>query len=367
MRAVASNTGNARIKKVNLRRGIIMTYTTEDFDFELPEELIAQTPLENRETSRLLILNKETGEIEDKHFTDIIEELNAGDALVMNDTRVLPARIYGVKPETGGQLEVLLLNNTTGDRWETLIKPAKRAKVGTVIDFGEGKLQATVVEELEHGGRIIEFHYDGVFLEILESLGEMPLPPYIKERLEDPDRYQTVYAKENGSAAAPTAGLHFTKELLEKIEAKGIRLVYLTLHVGLGTFRPVSVDNIAEHKMHSEFYRLTEESAQALNEVKAQGGRIVAVGTTSIRTLETIGQKFDGKIQADSGWTDIFITPGFEFKVVDAFSTNFHLPKSTLVMLVSAFAGRDNVLSAYNHAVQDRYRFFSFGDAMFVK
>ncbi|MGX7030575.1 tRNA preQ1(34) S-adenosylmethionine ribosyltransferase-isomerase QueA [Vagococcus zengguangii] len=344
-----------------------MTYTTEDFDFALPEELIAQTPLENRATSRLLILNKETGEMEDKHFTDIIDELNAGDALVMNDTRVLPARIYGVKPDTGGQLEILLLNNTTGDRWETLIKPAKRAKVGTVIDFGEGKLQATVVEELEHGGRVIEFNYEGVFLEILESLGEMPLPPYIKERLEDPDRYQTVYAKENGSAAAPTAGLHFTKELLEKIEAKGIRLVYLTLHVGLGTFRPVSVDNIAEHKMHSEFYRLTEEAAQALNEVKAQGGRIVAVGTTSIRTLETIGQKFDGEIKADSGWTDIFITPGFDFKVVDAFSTNFHLPKSTLVMLVSAFAGRDNVLNAYNHAVQERYRFFSFGDAMFVK
>ncbi|MGX6962123.1 tRNA preQ1(34) S-adenosylmethionine ribosyltransferase-isomerase QueA [Vagococcus xieshaowenii] len=344
-----------------------MTYTTEDFDFDLPEELIAQTPLENRATSRLLILNKETGEIEDKHFADIIEELNAGDALVMNDTRVLPARIYGVKPDTGGQLEVLLLNNTTGDRWETLIKPAKRAKVGTVIEFGEGKLHATVVEELEHGGRIIEFNYDGVFLEILESLGEMPLPPYIKERLEDPDRYQTVYAKENGSAAAPTAGLHFTKELLAAIEEKGIRLVYLTLHVGLGTFRPVSVDNIEEHKMHSEFYRLTEEAAQALNDVRSQGGRIVAVGTTSIRTLETIGQKFDGEIKADSGWTDIFITPGFDFKVVDAFSTNFHLPKSTLVMLVSAFAGRDNVLNAYHHAVEERYRFFSFGDAMFVK
>ncbi|MDT2757411.1 tRNA preQ1(34) S-adenosylmethionine ribosyltransferase-isomerase QueA [Enterococcus asini] len=341
--------------------------TTEDFDFDLPEELIAQTPLADRSASRLLVLDHKTGSVEDKHFSDILEELNPGDALVMNDTRVLPARLYGEKPDTGGHLEVLLLTNTKGDTWETLIKPAKRAKVGTKISFGDGRLQAVVEEELEHGGRVITFSYEGIFLEILESLGEMPLPPYIKERLEDPDRYQTVYAKENGSAAAPTAGLHFTKELLEKIQAKGVELVYLTLHVGLGTFRPVSVDNIADHQMHSEFYRLTEEAAGKLRKVKEGGGRIVAVGTTSIRTLETIGTKFNGEIKADSGWTDIFITPGYTFKVVDAFSTNFHLPKSTLVMLVSAFAGRDQVLAAYHHAIEEGYRFFSFGDAMFVK
>ena len=341
--------------------------TTEDFDFDLPEELIAQTPLEKRDSSRLLVLDRETGQIQDKYFDEIIEELNSGDALVMNDTRVLPARLYGEKPETGGHLEVLLLNNTQGDEWETLIKPARRAKVGTQIVFGDGRLRAEVKKELEHGGRIVEFSYEGIFLENLESLGEMPLPPYIKERLEDPERYQTVYAKENGSAAAPTAGLHFTPELLEKIAKKGVKLVYLTLHVGLGTFRPVSVDNIAEHQMHSEFYRLTEEAAAQLNDVRTSGGKIVAVGTTSIRTLETIGTKFNGEIKADSGWTDIFITPGYEFKVVEAFSTNFHLPKSTLVMLVSAFAGREKTLAAYHHAIEARYRFFSFGDAMFVK
>ncbi|WP_297075681.1 tRNA preQ1(34) S-adenosylmethionine ribosyltransferase-isomerase QueA [uncultured Enterococcus sp.] len=341
--------------------------TTEDFDFDLPEELIAQTPLEDRASSRLLVLNTKTKEMEDKHFHDIIDELNPGDALVMNNTRVLPARLYGEKTETGGHLEILLLKNTQGDSWETLIKPAKRAKVGTKITFGDGRLTAVVEEELEHGGRIIRFSYDGIFLEILESLGEMPLPPYIKERLEDPDRYQTVYAKENGSAAAPTAGLHFTEELLEKIQAKGVKLVYLTLHVGLGTFRPVSVDNIEEHDMHSEFYRLTKEAADQLNEVRDSGGKIVAVGTTSIRTLETIGSKFDGRLQEDSGWTSIFIKPGYQWKVVDAFSTNFHLPKSTLVMLVSAFAGREFTLEAYQHAIDERYRFFSFGDAMFVK
>lgn len=340
--------------------------STEDFDFDLPEELIAQTPLKDRASSRLLVVNKETGDMEDKHFHDILDELQPGDALVMNNTRVLPARLYGEKPETGGHLEVLLLTNTEGDTWETLIKPAKRAKVGTEIQFGDGRLKAVVKEELEHGGRIIEFKYDGIFLEILESLGEMPLPPYIKERLDDPDRYQTVYAEENGSAAAPTAGLHFTKELLEEIKAKGVHLVYLTLHVGLGTFRPVSVDNIEEHHMHSEFYRLTEEAAKQLNEVRQAGGRIVAVGTTSIRTLETIGTKFNGEIQADSGWTDIFITPGYQFKVVEAFSTNFHLPKSTLVMLVSAFAGKDLTLAAYQHAIEEKYRFFSFGDAMLI-
>lgn len=341
--------------------------TTEDFDFELPEELIAQTPLSDRSSSRLLVVDRESGAMEDKHFYDIIDELAPGDALVMNDTRVLPARIYGEKIETGAHLEILLLNNIEGDSWETLIKPAKRAKVGTKITFGDGRLEAVVEKELGHGGRIIRFSYDGIFLEILESLGEMPLPPYIKERLEDPDRYQTVYAKENGSAAAPTAGLHFTPELLKKIADKGVKLVYLTLHVGLGTFRPVSVDNIADHEMHSEFYRLTEEAAAQLNDVRANGGKIVAVGTTSIRTLETIGTKFDGEIKADSGWTSIFITPGYQFKVVQAFSTNFHLPKSTLVMLVSAFAGRDLTLEAYQHAIDERYRFFSFGDAMFLK
>lgn len=344
-----------------------MTLSTEDFDFDLPEELIAQTPLANRETSKLLTLDKETGKLTDGHFSDILDELNPGDALVLNNTRVLPARLYGEKPETGGHVEVLLLTNIEGNKWETLIKPAKRAKKGTLISFGDGRLQAEVMEEIEHGGRIIEFKYEGVFLEIIESLGEMPLPPYIKERLEDPERYQTVYAEENGSAAAPTAGLHFTKELLDKIAAKGVELVYLTLHVGLGTFRPVSVDNIAEHQMHSEFYKLTPSAAEKLQQVKAQGGRIVAVGTTSIRTLETIGTKFAGEIQADSGWTDIFITPGYQFKIVDAFSTNFHLPKSTLVMLVSAFATRDYTLAAYHHAIEERYRFFSFGDAMFVK
>ncbi|MDE7487548.1 tRNA preQ1(34) S-adenosylmethionine ribosyltransferase-isomerase QueA, partial [Streptococcus agalactiae] len=303
----------------------------------------------------------------DSHFDHILDELKPGDALVMNNTRVLPARLYGEKQDTHGHVELLLLKNTEGDQWEVLAKPAKRLRVGTKVSFGDGRLIATVTKELEHGGRIVEFSYDGIFLEVLESLGEMPLPPYIHEKLEDRDRYQTVYAKENGSAAAPTAGLHFTKELLEKIETKGVKLVYLTLHVGLGTFRPVSVDNLDEHEMHSEFYQLSKEAADTLNAVKESGGRIVAVGTTSIRTLETIGSKFNGELKADSGWTNIFIKPGYQFKVVDAFSTNFHLPKSTLVMLVSAFAGRDFVLEAYNHAVEERYRFFSFGDAMFVK
>lgn len=352
-----------------LRRVIFLTeehLTTEDFDYDLPEELIAQTPLEERDQSRMLALNAKTGEYEDDYFYNVIDRLNPGDALVMNDSRVMPARIYGVKPDTGGHLEVLLLNNIEGDRWETLVKPAKRAKVGTKITFGNGELTAVVKEELEHGGRIIEFAYDGIFLEVLESLGEMPLPPYIKEKLDDPEMYQTVYSKEVGSAAAPTAGLHFTEELLQKIEEKGVKLVYLTLHVGLGTFRPVSVDNIEDHKMHSEFYRLSPEAAATLNEVKQNGGRIVATGTTSIRTLETIGSKFDGEIKADSGWTDIFIKPGYQWKVVDAFITNFHLPKSTLVMLVSAFTGRENILNAYKHAVAEKYRFFSFGDAMFI-
>lgn len=340
---------------------------TADFDFDLPEELIAQTPLEKRDASRLLVVDKETGAFSDQHFDQIIDQLQPGDALVMNNTRVLPARLYGIKPETGGHVELLLLKNTQGDDWEVLAKPAKRLRVGSQISFGDGRLTATVVEELEHGGRIVRFSYEGIFLEVLESLGEMPLPPYIHEKLADRERYQTVYAKENGSAAAPTAGLHFTEELLEQIAAKGVKLVYLTLHVGLGTFRPVSVDSLDDHEMHSEFYSLSEEAAQTLRQVKANGGRVIAVGTTSIRTLETIGSKFQGQIQADSGWTNIFIKPGYDWKIVDAFSTNFHLPKSTLVMLVSAFAGRSLTLEAYEHAIAERYRFFSFGDAMFIK
>ncbi|WP_285298863.1 tRNA preQ1(34) S-adenosylmethionine ribosyltransferase-isomerase QueA [Lactiplantibacillus plantarum] len=343
-----------------------MSLTLEDFDYDLPHELIAQTPIKKRDSSRLLELDRQTGEMQDKHFYDIIDQLNPGDAVVMNNSRVMPARLYGVKPETGGHAEVLLLHNTEGDEWETLMKPAKRAKVGTVLSFGDGKLTATVTAEKEDGIRMIEFHYDGIFMEILESLGETPLPPYIKEKLDDPDRYQTVYAKENGSAAAPTAGLHWTKELLQKVQDKGIKLVYLTLHVGLGTFRPVEEDNIDDHKMHSEFYRLDEDAAKTLNEVRQNGGRIIATGTTSIRTLETIGSKFDGEIKPDSGWTDIFIKPGYQWKVVDAFITNFHLPKSTLVMLVAAFTGRDMILKAYQHAIDEKYRFFSFGDAMFI-
>ena len=338
---------------------------TADFDFHLPEELIAQTPLEKRDASRLLVVDRSSGEFSDQHFDSIIDQLQPGDALVMNNTRVLPARLYGEKPGTGGHVELLLLKNTEGDQWEVLAKPAKRLKVGAQVSFGDGRLTATVVDELEHGGRIVRFDYQGIFLEVLESLGEMPLPPYIHEKLADRD--QTVYAKENGSAAAPTAGLHFTKELLAQIEAKGVKLVYLTLHVGLGTFRPVSVDNLDDHEMHSEFYTLSEEAAATLREVKANGHRVIAVGTTSIRTLETIGNKFQGDIQADSGWTNIFIKPGYQWQIVDAFSTNFHLPKSTLVMLVSAFAGRDLTLKAYEHAIAERYRFFSFGDAMFIK
>ncbi|WP_057894982.1 tRNA preQ1(34) S-adenosylmethionine ribosyltransferase-isomerase QueA [Lacticaseibacillus brantae] len=343
-----------------------MVLTTEDFDYNLPEELIAQTPLKERDASRLLTLNHTTGAMEDKHFYDIIDYLNPGDAVVMNDTRVMPARLYGVKADTGAHMEVLLLTNIEGDKWETLMKPARKAPVGTKVTFGDGLLVATVLEELDHGGRIVEFSYSGIFMEVLEQLGETPLPPYIKEKLDDPEMYQTVYAREVGSAAAPTAGLHWTKELLDKAQAKGVKLVYLTLHVGLGTFRPVSEDNIEDHKMHSEFYRLTEEAAAELTAVKANGGRIIATGTTSIRTLETIGTKFNGEIKADSGWTDIFIKPGYKWQVVDAFITNFHLPKSTLVMLVAAFTGRENILNAYQHAIDERYRFFSFGDAMYI-
>lgn len=341
--------------------------TTEDFDYVLPEELIAQTPLEDRSSSRLLIVDKETKAYKDASFLDILDQLQSGDALVMNDSRVLPARLQGIKEGTGGHLEVLLLKNTENDQWETLVKPARRAKVGTKLTFGDGRLKAVVTEELEHGGRIVEFNYEGIFLEVLESLGEMPLPPYIKERLDDAERYQTVYSKQSGSAAAPTAGLHFTQEVLDQVKEKGVHLVFLTLHVGLGTFRPVSVDNIEEHTMHTEFYRLSQEAADVLNQTRQNGKRIVAVGTTSIRTLETIGTKNNGVLVEDSGWTDIFISPGYTFTVVDAFLTNFHLPKSTLIMLVSAFTGREFILDAYAHAVEEQYRFFSFGDAMFVK
>lgn len=337
-----------------------------EFDFQLPEALIAQTPLKNRDDSRMLVAYKEQQKIIDDQFSHIGYYLKSGDVLVLNNTRVLPARLFGVKSETGAKLEVLLLNQLDGDQWEVLIKPAKRAKVGTKIDFGEGLLLATVVAEKEHGGRIVEFSYEGIFLEILEQLGEMPLPPYIKEQLEDADRYQTVYAKENGSAAAPTAGLHFTKQRLQQLQEKGVEIHFITLHVGLGTFRPVSVDNISEHEMHSEFYVISKQTAEAINCAKREGRRVFAVGTTSIRTLETVGQKFKGVLKEDQGWTDIFIKPGYQFQIVDGFLTNFHLPKSTLVMLVSAFLGTNFTLNAYQHAIKERYRFFSFGDAMLV-
>lgn len=338
----------------------------EDFDFDLPEELIAQTPLLDRTSSRLMVLDKATGEIKDQHFTDILSYLHEGDALVLNDTRVLPARLHGIKDETGAHIEVLLLKQKEGNAWETLVKPAKRIRQGATITFGDGALKATCLEELEHGGRILEFSYEGIFYEVLEQLGEMPLPPYIKEQLADQDRYQTVYAKENGSAAAPTAGLHFTEDLLAKIKAKGIEIIFVTLHVGLGTFRPVDVEDTANHKMHSEFYRLTEEAAERINKVKETSGKVVAVGTTSIRTLETIASRHEGKLVAESGWTEIFISPGYTFQAVDALITNFHLPKSTLIMLVSALSDRNKILTAYNHAVEQQYRFFSFGDAMFI-
>ncbi|MBC1932659.1 tRNA preQ1(34) S-adenosylmethionine ribosyltransferase-isomerase QueA [Listeria seeligeri] len=338
----------------------------EDFDFVLPEELIAQTPLLDRTSSRLMVLDKATGEIKDQHFTDILSYLHEGDALVLNDTRVLPARLHGTKDETGAHIEVLLLKQKEGNAWETLVKPAKRIRQGATITFGDGALKATCLEELEHGGRILEFSYEGIFYEVLEQLGEMPLPPYIKEQLADQDRYQTVYAKENGSAAAPTAGLHFTEDLLAKIKSKGVEIIFVTLHVGLGTFRPVDVEDTANHKMHSEFYRLTEEAAERINKVKETGGKVVAVGTTSIRTLETIASRHEGELVAESGWTEIFISPGYTFQAVDALITNFHLPKSTLIMLVSALSDRNKILTAYNHAVEEQYRFFSFGDAMFI-
>jgi len=336
------------------------------FDFHLPEDLIAQTPLENRSDSRLMVLDKETGEIRHEIFKNIKEYLREGDCLVLNDTRVLPARLYGSKKDTGAKLEILLLKQIEGDKWETLVKPAKRVKAGTEIEFGEGLLKAVCVEEAGHGGRVLEFSYEGIFYEILDTLGEMPLPPYIKEQLDDKDRYQTVFAKERGSAAAPTAGLHFTEELLEEIRGMGVNTAFITLHVGLGTFRPVNVDDIHEHDMHAEFYMVSEGTARLLNETRENGGRIITVGTTSTRTLETVASANGGQFKEDSGWTSIFIYPGYEFKGIDGMVTNFHLPKSTLIMLVSALAGRENVLHAYETAVREQYRFFSFGDAMLI-
>lgn len=336
------------------------------YDFELPEQLIAQTPLLDRTASRLLTLNKENGEVNHRSFPDIINFLEPGDTLVLNDTRVLPARLFGTKEDTGAKAEVLLLKNVEGDRWEALVKPGKRLKAGSVIVFGD-ELKAVIDEEGEMGARTLTFSYNGIFQEILDRLGEMPLPPYIKETLDDRERYQTVYAKHEGSAAAPTAGLHFTDELLDQIRAKGVNVTFITLHVGLGTFRPMSVDVVEEHEMHEEYYSMSQETADLINETKKRGNRVFAVGTTSCRTLETVGSKFkDGVLQESSGWTKIFIYPGYNFKVIDGMLTNFHLPKSTLVMLVSALAGREHIMNAYEQAIQEKYRFFSFGDAMLI-
>jgi len=344
----------------------------EWFDFDLPEELIAQTPLQDRTASRLLMLSKENGNTEHGGFTDLEAKLQAGDVLVLNNTRVIPARLLGVKKDTGAKAELLLLKQLGDDRWEALAKPGKKLKAGAVIVFGDDGngtplMEAEVLSEGDMGARIIQFRYEGIFQELLDRLGEMPLPPYIKERLDERERYQTVYSRHEGSAAAPTAGLHFTENFLRKLEDKGVRLVYVTLHVGLGTFRPMSVDTVEEHEMHSEYYELDETNAELLNEARSNGRRIVAVGTTSARTLETLAGRFgDGALQACSGWTSIFIYPGYSFKLVNALLTNFHLPKSTLVMLVSALAGRDAIMKAYGEAIERRYRFFSFGDAMFI-
>ena len=338
---------------------------THDFYYDLPPELIAQTPLQRRDGSRLLTLDRYTGAVEHKHFCDIADMLRLGDCLVMNDSRVLPARLLGHREPTGGAVEVLLLTDNGDGVWECLTKPGRKTHTGTVLSFGGGELTATVVGETDGGNKLVQFHYDGIFLEVLERLGKMPLPPYIKEELSDPERYQTVYSRVNGSAAAPTAGLHFTPELLERIAAKGVKLAYVTLHVGLGTFRPVKAEEVSEHHMHSEFCMLSQATADLINETKRTGGRVVCVGTTSCRTLESLARD-DGTFTESSAWTDIFIYPGYKFKAMDALITNFHLPESTLVMLVSAFAGREHVLQAYETAVQERYRFFSFGDAMFI-
>ncbi len=337
---------------------------THDFWYELPEELIAQTPLQQRDASRLLVLNKENGALAHRHFYDILDYLNPGDCLVMNDSRVLPARLLGHRP-TGGAVEVLLLRDLGNKKWECLVKPGRKMQQGSDVIFGNGELTATVTEVKEDGNRIVEFHYEGIFLEVLERLGKMPLPPYIKEELQDQERYQTVYSREVGSAAAPTAGLHFTQSLLHRARDKGVKTVFVTLHVGLGTFRPVKAEEISDHHMHAELCMISEEAAAVLNDTKSQGGRIICVGTTSCRTLESLAKE-DGSFEASSKWTDIFIFPGYKFKAMDALITNFHLPESTLVMLVSAFAGRENVLHAYEEAVKERYRFFSFGDAMFL-
>jgi len=337
----------------------------QDFYFDLPEELIAQTPLEDRSSSRLMVMDRESGEIEHKHFRDITEYLNEGDCLVLNETKVLPARLIGARKDTGTKVEVLLLKRLTDDTWEALVYPGKKARVGHVIEFGDGLLEAEVIDIVEEGNRVVKFHFDGIFEELLDKLGQMPLPPYIKEKLEDKNRYQTVYAKNEGSAAAPTAGLHFTPQLLQQLKDKGVKIAKLTLHVGLGTFRPVKEDDILDHKMHSEFYMIDKENADIINNARANGGRIIAVGTTSTRTLESIAEE-DGFIPVKSGWTDIFIYPGYKFKAIDCLITNFHLPESTLIMLVSAFSTRENVLNAYKCAVEGKYRFFSFGDAMFM-
>lgn len=337
-----------------------------DFDFYLPEELIAQCPLKERDSSRFMVVDRKTGEIEHKVFHDVIDYLEKGDTLVLNNTRVMPARLIGEKEETGGKIEFLLLKRIEGDKWECLAKPGKKAKVGAMFTFGEGKLKAVVREISLEGNRVIEFIYNGIFEEILDELGQMPLPPYIHEKLDDRERYQTVYSKEKGSAAAPTAGLHFTEDLLEKIREKGVNIAFVTLHVGLGTFRPVKVESIDEHIMHSEYYELDEENAKIINDTKKRGNRVIAVGTTSTRTLETIGNE-NGEVRAQSGWTNIFIFPGYKFNIVDALITNFHLPESTLIMLVSALAGKENIMNAYKKAVEEKYRFFSFGDSMFIR
>lgn len=339
---------------------------TDDFDFELPEELIAQEPILKRDSSRLMVVDKKTGSISHHVFTDIVDLLNKGDVLVLNDTKVIPARLFGIKENTNAHIEVLLLNNIENNIWSCLVKPAKRVKEGTIISFGDGLLKAKCLEVDDEGIRKIEFKYDGIFMEILDKLGTMPLPPYIKTKLKDKDRYQTVYAKNIGSAAAPTAGLHFTKELLEKIKNKGIIICYVTLHVGLGTFRPVKVEDVSKHKMHSEYYEMNEETANILNKAKEEGRRIISVGTTSVRVLETVMNKYNYFCKC-SGWTDIFIYPGYKFKGIDNLITNFHLPKSTLIMLVSALASREIILNAYKEAVKEKYRFFSFGDSMFIK
>lgn len=340
-------------------------YSTKDYYYDLPEELIAQDPLEDRSSSRLMVLGKKSGEVSHHHFRDILDYLRPGDCLVINNTRVIPARLVGTKKETGAHVEILLLRRKKDDIWETLVKPGKKLRPGAEVTFGDGSLTATILDVVEGGDRLVQFHYDGIFEEVLDRLGEMPLPSYIKHKLKDRDRYNTVYAKFDGSAAAPTAGLHFTKELLEEVKEKGVNIAQVTLHVGLGTFRPVKVDDVREHEMHTEWYRVTQETADLINRTKENGGRIIAVGTTSVRTLETVADE-DGHMKAQEGDTSIFIYPGYKWKVVDGLITNFHLPESTLIMLVSSLAGREHVLAAYKEAVKERYRFFSFGDAMYI-